>query len=59
MNKKLKLFLDSVFEAEIERSEILKKKGDIILSVRTKQAQEYKKINERQIEKRKELLQYQ
>lgn len=60
MNKKIKLFLDGMLEAEVAPSRVCKKKGDIVLSIRTRQVQEYKKINERQIRERKELVfQYQ
>lgn len=55
MEKRLKFFLDGVFGAEVSRYDLYKKKGEIITSIRTKQVEEYKKINARQIEKRKEL----
>ena len=55
MNKKIRFFLNGYFDSEISSSGLCKKKGDIVVSIRTKQIQEYKRINARQIEKRKEL----
>lgn len=55
MNKKLKFFWNGYFDSEISSFGMCRKKGDILASIRTKQIQEYKKINIRQIEKRKEL----
>lgn len=55
MDKRLKLFWNGYMRGEIDSFGLCKKKGEIITSIRARQVQEYKKINAKQIEARKEL----